>query len=90
MMGLNGVLSLCILAYFRNTIDAWYNLGSGVEEWFVLWSDFFFLLKVGLKGRFQSFIVFAYSVLLETRKSLLFVQLNKITISSLKVFLEGF
>ena len=48
------------------------------------------LIKVGLKSRFQSFIEFAFSVLLETRKSLLCVQLKKITISSLKVFLEGF
>ena len=47
-------------------------------------------IKVGVKGRFQSFIEFAFSVLLETRKSLLYVQSNKITISSLKVFLEGF
>ena len=46
--------------------------------------------KVGVKGRFQSVIEFAFSVLLETRKTLLYVQLNKITISSLKVFLEGF
>ena len=47
--------------------------------------------KVGLKGLFQSFRVkFAFSVLLETRKSLLCVQLNKITISSLKILLEGF
>lgn len=47
-------------------------------------------VKAGMKGRFQSFIEFAFSVLLETRKSLLYVQLNKITIASLKVFLEGF
>ena len=47
-------------------------------------------VKVGVKGRFQSFIEFAFSVLLESRKALLYVQLNKITISSLKVFLEGF
>ena len=46
--------------------------------------------KVGVKGRFQSFIEFAFSVLLETRKSLLYVQFKKITISLLKVFLEGF
>ena len=30
-------------------------------------------IKVGLKGHFQSFIEFALSVLLETRKSLLYV-----------------
>ena len=49
-----------------------------------------YTFKAGMKGRFQSFIEFAFSVLLETRKSLLYVQLNKITIASLKVFLEGF
>ena len=47
-------------------------------------------IKAGMKGRFQSFIEFAFFVLLETRKSLPYVQLNKITIASLKVFLEGF
>ena len=52
------------------------KLGFFLGNFVVKFDANIFCIKVGLKGRFQSFIKFAFSVLLETRKSLLWKNPN--------------